>query len=175
LVNHNLVGSILHIAFPPPFSLLFDKTEKPISSSINFNINKTNPLHPINRSPTQPPTKMPTPTLKPLLATTLSTFLLYCSFSRFTHGVYTPQMHAYQTDRFPDDNSTTARIILLVDLLFAILVAIPRTRNVGAAAATCVMAIGVIMRRFEGKDPVVDSVLTLGVFACWMGLGAVEW
>ena len=84
-------------------------------------------------------------------------------------------MHAYQVDRYPDDNSTTAQIIPLVDLLFAILVAFPKTRNVGAAAATCIMAVGVIMRRFEGKDPVVDGLLTLAVFGCWMGLGRVEW
>ena len=115
------------------------------------------------------------PTLKPLLATLLSTFLLYASFSRLTHGVYTPQMHAYQVDRHPDDNSLTAQIIPLVDLLFAILVAFPRTRVVGAAAATCVMAVGVMARRMEGKEFVVDAVVALGAFGCGMGLGRVEW
>lgn len=84
-------------------------------------------------------------------------------------------MHAYQTDRSPDDGSTIATIIPCMDLFFAAMVLIPRTRIAGAALCTCVMALGMIARRFEGKDPTVDAMMTLGVFACWMVMGRVEW
>jgi hypothetical protein len=114
-------------------------------------------------------------TVKPPIALALSSFLAYGAFSRLTHGEYTPQMHAYQTDRSPDDGSTLATIIPCMDLLFATLVLIPKTRVAGAALCTCVMALGMIARRFEGKDPTMDALLTLGVFACWMVLGRVEW
>jgi hypothetical protein len=114
-------------------------------------------------------------TIKPLTALLLSTFLFYGAFSRLTHGQYTPQMHAYQTDRSPDDGSTLATVIPCMDLLFAGMVLLPRTRVAGAALCTSMMALGMIARRFEGKDPTMDAVITLAVFGCWMVLGRVEW
>lgn len=113
--------------------------------------------------------------IKPITSLLLSTFLVYGAFSRLTHGTYTPSMHAYQTDRSPDDGSTTATVIPFVDLLFAGLILFPKTRVAGAALCTCFMALGMIARRFEGKDPMLDALLTFSVFVCWMVLGKVDW
>ena len=62
-----------------------------------------------------------------------------------------------------------------MDLLFAILVLVPRTRQLGAALCTCVLAVGMIVRRFEGKDAVFDGCITFGSFVVWMVLGTVDW
>jgi len=106
--------------------------------------------------------------IKTLTSLALSSFLFYCAFSRLTHGEYTPQMHAHQVDRSPDDGSTTATVIPFVDMLFAISVLIPRTRKVGATLCTGIMTLGMVMRRLEGKDPTIDGLITLGVFVSCM-------
>ena len=77
-------------------------------------------------------------------------------------------MHAYQVDRSPDDGSILSQLIPCMDALFATLVLIPRTKRVGAALTTSAMALGMIARRLEGKDVVVDALITLGAFVVWM-------
>jgi hypothetical protein len=110
--------------------------------------------------------------LKPFTSLALSSYLLYGAFSRLTHGVYTPSRYEYQIDRSPDDGSTLARIIPCMDILFGSMVLWPRTRRAGAAMVTIIMALGIYMRKLEGKDVLADCVVTLGVFVGWMVLGS---
>lgn len=109
--------------------------------------------------------------IKTLAALLLSTHLFYGAFSRFTHGEYTPKFHAYQIERFPDDGSTIATVIPCMDALFATSLLIPRTRQAGAAVCTIIMTLGMVARRWEGKDATMDGLLTLGTFVVWMVLG----
>jgi hypothetical protein len=72
----------------------------------------------------------------------------------------------------PDDGSTLAQIIPCMDILFGLMVLWPRTRQAGAAMVTIIMVLGMYMRKLEGKDVLVDCVVTLGAFVGWMVLGS---
>jgi hypothetical protein len=85
--------------------------------------------------------------------------LYYGGFSRFTHGLYSPSMHAYQLERAPNNEHTwmipVGDTILGTSLLFA------KTRP--WAALLCVLGgiVGIWVRFQGGKDAFWDCALCL--------------
>ncbi|KAJ4424896.1 hypothetical protein N0V82_000399 [Gnomoniopsis sp. IMI 355080] len=90
------------------------------------------------------------------------TLLLYGSFSRLTHGRYTPTFYDYQLDRAPDNAST--RLIPFGDLVFAAGLMYPPTRAVAASLCALFMFGGVLHRTVgEGKNAASDLAMMLTV------------
>ncbi|KAL2837213.1 hypothetical protein BJX68DRAFT_249972 [Aspergillus pseudodeflectus] len=100
----------------------------------------------------------------------LSGILLLGAFSRFTHGVYTPQWYAFQEYHAPDDGSTLALATPIVDTIVALLVAIgSRKPKIYAAGFTFVtFATGLAMQVLAGKEYLGDIVLVaVAAAAVW--------
>jgi hypothetical protein len=56
-------------------------------------------------------------TLSSIPQLALGSILYYGAFSRLTHGKFTPSMYAYQNVRQPDDGSTTAMLVPVMDVM----------------------------------------------------------
>jgi hypothetical protein len=98
----------------------------------------------------------------------LAAFLYYGAFSRLTHGAYTPQFYAYQTDRYPDDGSPVATAAPIMDLAVGSLLLAPRqrVRFWGAVGFVCMHSVGLVMQLRSGKDYSGDAL--------WMGVGVLS-
>jgi hypothetical protein len=112
---------------------------------------------------------MPSPAIPFLL---LSCILFYGAFSRLTHGIYTPQFYAYQIDRQPDDGSSTALVVPVMDMILGTMMVLPypRARIAAAAAFVVFQGIGLVMRVKEGKDVLGDvGLLVVGLVVAVLG------
>ncbi|CAN8097980.1 unnamed protein product [Discula destructiva] len=88
--------------------------------------------------------------------------LLYGSFSRLTHGRYTPAMYAYQLDRAPDNAST--RLVPFGDLAFAAGMSYAPWRGIAATLCALAMFGGVLHRMlWQDKNAAPDLALMLTV------------
>jgi hypothetical protein len=100
----------------------------------------------------------------------LSGILLLGAFSRFTHGLYTPQWYAFQEYHAPDDGSTLALATPIVDTVVALLVAIgSRKARIYAAGFTFVtFSIGLAMQVSAGKEYLADiGLVAVAGAAVW--------
>jgi hypothetical protein len=89
----------------------------------------------------------------------LISILYLGSFSRFTHGQYTPSLYQYQIDRAADGDG--AWVIPVADLVLGTLLLFARTRPwVGLLCATA-QSYGVVTRVLEGKDVLKDMGMVL--------------
>lgn len=78
-------------------------------------------------------------------------FVLLGASSRFTNGKYTPQYYAYQEYHRPDDGSTEARIIPLVDTVLGFMLSMRRTRFIAAIIVNLFMILGLVVQILAGK------------------------
>ncbi|KAL4733062.1 hypothetical protein BDV11DRAFT_176060 [Aspergillus similis] len=101
--------------------------------------------------------------LKRLPSYLLAFTVLLGSFSRFTHGVYTPRWYSFQEYHSPDDGSTTARITPWIDALIGglLLFGTRKLKVVAAAASLVFVLTGLGMQLAAGKDIMGDIVLVL--------------
>ncbi|KAL4994702.1 hypothetical protein BDV10DRAFT_176180 [Aspergillus recurvatus] len=99
--------------------------------------------------------------LKTLPSYLLLSTVLLGSFSRFTHGIYTPRWFAFQEYHLPDDGSAIARITPWIDALIGgLLLFGTRKVRMGAAAVSLFFFLnGLGMQLAAGKDVMGDVVL----------------
>ncbi|KAL4991831.1 hypothetical protein BDW68DRAFT_151416 [Aspergillus falconensis] len=99
--------------------------------------------------------------LKTLPSILLASTVLLGSFSRFTHGLYTPRWHAFQEYHLPDDGSTIARITPWIDALIGgLLLFGARKMKMGAALVSLFFFLnGLGLQLAAGKDVAGDVVL----------------
>lgn len=97
----------------------------------------------------------------------LSFVALLGGFSRFTHGVYTPQWYAFQEYHAPDDGSGVAIITPIVDTVigFTLLFGSRAMKIPAAIISVLFFTIGLIMQLQAGKEYLGDAAL--------VGLGAI--
>ncbi|KAF2101941.1 hypothetical protein NA57DRAFT_73380 [Rhizodiscina lignyota] len=81
------------------------------------------------------------------------------SFSRFTHGKYTPWWFAFQESHRVDDGTQVAAIIPMMDLTLALLLIPRHTRLPAAVASTAFLIIGLTMQVKAGKEWSMDALL----------------
>ncbi|KAL3431005.1 hypothetical protein BDV09DRAFT_199126 [Aspergillus tetrazonus] len=111
--------------------------------------------------------------IKRLPSYLLAIAVLLGSFSRFTHGVYTPRWYSYQEYHSPDDGSAIARITPWIDALIGGLLLLgTRKLRLGAAVASLFfISIGLGMQLAAGKDVAGDIVLVaVAAGAVWGSL-----
>ena len=103
--------------------------------------------------------------LSSLPSTLLAGVMYYGAFSRFTHGVYTPTMYNHQTSRAPDDGSTAAQLIPVMDTALSTLILFGGTKLKRAATAFAALAQGAAIVVFlnKGTSP-KDLLVDFGVF-----------
>ena len=91
----------------------------------------------------------------------LASVVLLGSFSRFTHGDHTPQFYAFQEYHAPDDGSTAAKIIPVVDMILGLsLLFGGRAIRLGAASISLgFFGIGLAIQVKAGKEYVPDVFL----------------
>jgi len=91
----------------------------------------------------------------------LSSIVLLGAFSRFTHGVYTPQFYAFQEYHAPDDGSTVAKITPIVDSIVGLSLLLgTKALRLGAASISLVLfAIGTSVQVKAGKEYIPDAFL----------------
>ena len=80
--------------------------------------------------------------------------LLLGSFSRFTHGEYTPEFYTYQISRAPDNESTW--FIPYMDLVIASMLLLPNSRKSGLESAILITTLGTVMRIGQGQNIVPE-------------------
>ncbi|KIW14130.1 hypothetical protein PV08_06911 [Exophiala spinifera] len=103
----------------------------------------------------------------------LSSIVLLGAFSRFTHGVYTPQFYAFQENHAPDDGSLTATITPIVDTLVGLsLLFGSRVLRLFAASLSVVfftLGLGLQMQADKAYGPDV-ALVVLGIVALFSQL-----
>lgn len=96
----------------------------------------------------------------------LAGIVLTGSFSRFTHGKYTPQFYAYQEYHQKDDGSSTAWIVPVIDVVLGSLLFVPRTRLLAAIIITAFFGVGIGLQMKAGKSFEIDIfTFIIGVLA----------
>ncbi|KAL4771031.1 hypothetical protein BDW60DRAFT_191379 [Aspergillus nidulans var. acristatus] len=111
--------------------------------------------------------------IKRLPSYLLAVAVLLGSFSRFTHGAYTPRWYSFQEYHSPDDGSAIARITPWIDALIGglLLVGTRKLRLGAAAASLFFISIGLGMQLAAGKDVAGDIVLVaVAAGAVWGSL-----
>ena len=106
--------------------------------------------------------------LSALPSLALGGILYYGAFSRLTHGAHTPDFYAYQVARLPDDGSTAATALPILDLVLGSLLVLGRrrVRRWAAAAFVGLQGVGVYMLFKDGKDVTPDlGLVALGGLA----------
>lgn len=88
-----------------------------------------------------------------------ASLVLLGAFSRFTHGAYTPQYYAYQEYHQPDDGSTVAKIVPIMDVVLGSMLLVRKTRVFAAIVVDLFMVFGLIMQISAGKSFEVDLVM----------------
>jgi len=92
----------------------------------------------------------------------LQSIIYLGSFSRFTHGRYTPDFYQYQLERAPNNQYTL--IIPICDLLFGTLLFFRRLRLWVALLCAVAQGGGIVKLVQEGKDVTPDiGLFTLAV------------
>lgn len=101
----------------------------------------------------------------------LSSVVLLGSFSRFTHGAYTPQWYAFQEYHAPDDGSTQAKITPVIDFLvgIALLFGTRTIRVLAAGISLLFFLMGLGMQVQAGKDYNGDIALVVVAGAAVLG------
>lgn len=91
----------------------------------------------------------------------LASLVLLGAFSRFTHGVYTPQWYAFQEYHAPDDGSTVATITPIIDAAvgLTLLFGSRALRLSAAAVSVLLMTMGLAMQVQAGKEYGADVAL----------------
>ncbi|KAL4862247.1 hypothetical protein BDV12DRAFT_179079 [Aspergillus spectabilis] len=91
----------------------------------------------------------------------LSSVVLLGAFSRFTHGVYTPQWYAFQEYHSPDDGSTVALLTPFVDAIvgLSLLFGVRQARFAAAATSLSFFVMGLAMQIQAGKEYKGDVAL----------------
>ncbi|KIV83366.1 hypothetical protein PV11_05398 [Exophiala sideris] len=91
----------------------------------------------------------------------LATVILLGGFSRFTHGVYTPQYYAFQEYHARDDGSTVAQIVPVIDTLIGLSLLLGNhALKLGAAVSSLLfVSIGMAMQMQAGKSYGADVAL----------------
>jgi len=91
----------------------------------------------------------------------LASLVLLGAFSRFTHGVYTPQWYAFQEYHAPDDGSTVATVTPIIDTLLGLTLLFGSlSLRLGAAAMSLLfMAMGLAIQVQAGKEYGADVAL----------------
>jgi len=92
----------------------------------------------------------------------LSALLLYGSVSRLSHGRFsTRAFYRYQTERMPNDNTTAAKVIAILDAFLGICLLYPGlVRRVASIFVLLGMIMGVAIRLRKGGDTTSEVLLT---------------
>ena len=104
----------------------------------------------------------------------LSAVLFYGAFSRLTHGVYTPRWYAYQISKQPDDGSTVATMVPMMDISLGALCLVPqrRAKVVAAIMVVAMLLYGISLMVSHGEEWVRTASLcalsTLTVVASYI-------
>lgn len=88
-------------------------------------------------------------------------FVLLGAFSRFTEGRYTPRYHAYQENHRPNDGSTEAQIIPLIDTALGFMLILRRTRFIAAVVVNLFMVLGLVVQIMAGKQLAGDVAMVV--------------
>ncbi|KAL4975975.1 hypothetical protein BDW66DRAFT_151506 [Aspergillus desertorum] len=101
------------------------------------------------------------PSLRNLPTYLLASAVLLGSFSRVTHGLYTPRWYAFQEYHSPDDGSAIARITPWIDALIGglLLFGTGRTKMYASVVSLFFLLLGLGMQLAAGKDIAGDVVL----------------
>ncbi|KAL5337448.1 hypothetical protein BJX70DRAFT_369421 [Aspergillus crustosus] len=93
-------------------------------------------------------------TLKSLPIYALSSIVFLGAFSRFTHGIYTPQWYAFQEYHSPDDGSTAAVLTPFIDTLVGVALVFGGRKARRSAAVTSLLffVLGLVMQVTAGKE-----------------------
>src|ERR1700754_2155088 len=91
----------------------------------------------------------------------LASLVLLGAFSRFTHGVYTPQWYAFQEYHAPDDGSTIATVTPMIDILLGITLLFGNRSLRLGAAGICLLFVtmGLAIQVQAGKKYGADVAL----------------
>ncbi|KAL4762278.1 uncharacterized protein BDW70DRAFT_134077, partial [Aspergillus foveolatus] len=111
--------------------------------------------------------------IKHLPSYLLAIAVLLGSFSRITHGVYTPRWYSYQEYHSPDDGSAVARITPWIGTLIGglLLLGTQKLRLGAAVTSLFCISIGLGMQLAAGKDVAGDTVLVaVAAGAVWGSL-----
>lgn len=96
----------------------------------------------------------------------LISILYLGSFSRFTHGRYTPTYYKYQIDRAPDGEMMA--YLPFLDSTLGTLLLFSLTRPLSAFIVVAFQGIGVLMRLHEKKPVTLDAAtLLIAITAFW--------
>jgi hypothetical protein len=104
----------------------------------------------------------------------LASVVLLGAFSRFTHGVYTPQFYAFQEYHSPDDGSTVAQLTPIMDTLIglSLLFGTRMVRLGGAVLSLLFTSLGTIMQIQANKSYGADvSLVALATVAVISSVG----
>jgi hypothetical protein len=104
----------------------------------------------------------------------LASVILLGAFSRFTHGVYTPQYYAFQEYHSPDDSSTVAQVIPIIDTLIglSLLFGTRMLRLGGAVLSLLFASLGTMMQIQANKSYGTDvSLVALATVAVISSVG----
>ncbi|KAL2824317.1 hypothetical protein BDW59DRAFT_147798 [Aspergillus cavernicola] len=91
----------------------------------------------------------------------LAATVLLGSFSRLTHGIYTPKWYAFQEYHAPDDGSTIALITPYIDAAvgLTLLLGTRKLRLSAAVFSVLVFTMGLAMQVVAGKEYIADVAL----------------
>ena len=89
----------------------------------------------------------------------LASIILLGAFSRFTKGRFTPWFHDYQQYHHPDDGTSTATMIPIIDSLVGSMILLQRTRFLAVLVADAFMIVGMLMQINAAKHFEVDVVM----------------
>ncbi|OAP56298.1 hypothetical protein AYL99_09477 [Fonsecaea erecta] len=107
--------------------------------------------------------------LKTVPVYVLASVALLGSFSRFTHGTYTPTWYAFQEYHMPDDGSSVAKVTPAIDALVGLTLLFGRHafKLLAASVSLFFFVIGLTMQVQAGKEYQGDVALVV------IGLAAV--